>query len=129
MKLFLYRGLSFEKPLRDLLFQKKGPGAIEFLDKIIEKGSDPQEFARSLIGYLRHGLILKIDPGLSNRAIAGITGEEKEKLLGQVAILAEADIRHTLKLFLEAENKMKYSPIHQLPLELAIIESLQKEEK
>ena len=113
----------------DLLFQKKAPGAIEFLDKIIEKGSDPQEFARSLINYLRQGLILKIDSGLLNRVITGLTGEEKEKLLGQVAILAETDIRRTLKLFLEAENKMKYSPIPQLPLELAIIESLQKEEK
>ena len=113
----------------DFLFNKKGVQALEFLDKTIENGSDPQEFARSLVGYLRQGLILKIDPGLSSRAITGLTGEEKEKLLGQVAILAETDVRRTLKLFMDAENKMKYSHIPQLPLELAIIESLQKEEK
>lgn len=113
----------------DLLFQKKGPSAIEFLNKTIEKGGDPQEFAKSLINYLRQGLILKIGPELSNPVITGLTQEEEGRLRSQIAVLAETDIRRTLKLFLDAENKMKYSPIPQLPLELAIIESLQKEEK
>jgi len=113
----------------DFLFQKKGAEAIEFLNKLIEKGRDPQEFAKASINYLRQGLILKIGPELSSHMITGLTKEEKEKLLGQIAILSEIDIRRTLKFFLDAENKMKYSPIPQLPLELAIIESLQKEEK
>lgn len=118
----------------DLLFQKKVPLAIEFLNKTIEKGGDPQEFAESLINYLRQGLILKISPELSNPTHyhgypTGLTKEEEEKLRGQIASLTETDISHTLKLFMDAENKMKYSPIPQLPLELAIIEALQKEEK
>lgn len=121
--------ISIVSQFVDSLFQKKAAEAIEFLNKIIEKGRDPQEFAKSLINYLRQGLILKIGPELSNPVITGLTKEEKEKLQGQVAMISEIDIRGTLKLFLDAENKMKYSPIPQLPLELAIIESLQKEEK
>jgi len=34
-----------------------------------------------------------------------------------------------VKLFLDAENKMRYSPIPQLPLELAVIETLKMGEK
>jgi len=121
----------------DLLFQKKASSVIEFLNEIIERGGDPHEFAKALINYLRYGLILKIGstsspqvgPELANTAIAGFTKEEKEKLLGQIVAVSEPDIRQILKFFMDAESKMKYSPIPQLPLELAIIESLQKEEK
>lgn len=111
------------------LCQKQGIEAIEFLNRTLEKGKDPQEFAKSLVNYLRQGMLLKIGPEFSNPIITGLTQDEKEKLKGQVALLSETDIRRILKLFLEAENKIKYSPIPQLPLELAIIESLQKEEK
>lgn len=111
------------------LCEKKGIEAIEFLNKTIEKGKDPQEFAKSLVNYLRQGMILKIGPELSNPIITGLTGEEKMKMQAQVANFQENELHHILKLFLDAENKIRYSPIPQLPLELAIIESLQKEEK
>ncbi len=117
----------------DFICQKKVAEAIDFLNKTLEKGKDPQEFTRALINYLRQGLILKIGPDLTNPIIAGLTQEEQEKLRVQVASFQEPDLRRTLKLFLDAENKMKYSSIPQLPLELAIIEAiievLQKEER
>ena len=53
----------------------------------------------------------------------GLTKEEFQKLQTQAASFKEGELRNLLNLFLEAENKMKYSPIPQLPLELAIIES------
>jgi len=112
----------------DLLAQQKGGEALDFLNKILEKGKDPQEFAKALIHYLRQGLILKISSDLQNPILTGLTQEEQLKLRTQVAGFGEVDLRRILKLFLEAEAKMKYSPITQLPLELAIIEALQKEE-
>jgi len=48
-----------------------------------------------------------------------------EKLKTQAAAFKEEDLRKILNLFLEAENKIRYSSIPQLPLELAIIESCQ----
>ena len=97
--------------------------AIEFLNNALEKGKDVQEFTKALIHYLRQGLILKIWPELQNPIITGLTGEEQTKLKSQIAKFPEAELRRILKLFLEAENRMKYSSIPQLPLELAIIES------
>lgn len=110
----------------DFLFKKKSIEAINFLNDISEKGYDLQQFAKSLINYLRQALILKItninDYQLTNPLISGLTKEEFEKMKNQVVSLTLTDLEKMINLFLEAENKMKYSPILQLPLELAIIE-------
>ena len=108
----------------DFLCQKKASEAINFLNEVTDRGADLQEFAKILINYLRQALILKIT-GVEegNPIITGLTKEEFQKLQNQAANFKEEEIRNILNLFLEAENKMRYSPILQLPLELAIIES------
>ena len=111
----------------DFLCEKKAAEAIGFLNEITERGADLQEFAKTLINYLRQALILRI-VGLAgeeaeNPLITGLTKEEFQKLKKQVSVFKEEEIRKILNFFLEAENRMKYSPIPQLPLELAIIET------
>ncbi len=108
----------------DCIVQKKTGEAINFLNQTIEKGYDPTEFIKSLINYLRQGLILKINPDLQNPMNTGLTKEEIEKLQTQVANLSETEISKLLNLFMDAENKMKYASIPQLPIELAIVEAL-----
>ncbi|MFH1575473.1 MAG: DNA polymerase III subunit gamma/tau [Candidatus Nealsonbacteria bacterium] len=112
-----------------LLCEKKAGGAIKFLNEILEKGKDTQEFTKAVINYLRQGLILKIGIEPLNPIIVGLTNEEQMKLQSQVAIFEETDLKNTLRFFMEAENKMKYSSIPQLPLELAIIDALKLGEK
>jgi len=107
----------------DFICQKRVSEAINFLNEIIDRGSDLQEFAKVLINYLRQALILKIaGVATANPIVTGLTKEEFQKLGEQAAVFKETELRNILNLFLEAENKMKYSPIPQLPLELAIIE-------
>ena len=108
----------------DFIGNKKAPEAINFLNEITEKGTDLQEFSKSFINYLRQALILKITGAeMTNPIITGLTKEEFQKLKEQADLFKEEDIRRILNLFLEAENKVRYSSIPQLPLELAIIES------
>jgi len=108
----------------DFIAEKKAFKAIDFLREITDKGSDLQEFTKILINYLRQALILKIvGADLANPIITGLTKEELEKLKKQSEVFKETELQNILNLFLEAENKIKYSPIPQLPLELAIIES------
>jgi len=111
----------------DFLCQKKPGQAIEFLNNTLEKGKDVQEFTKAIVRYLRQGLILKIAPDLQNPMITGLTNEEQQKLRSQIAALEETEIRRILKLFMEAENRMKYSSIPQLPLELAIVEAIESD--
>jgi len=107
--------------------EKKASEAIDFLNKIIEKGLDPQEFTKALINYLRQALVLKITTEksrqVSNPIITGLTKEEFQKLQELTVNFKETELSRILNLFFEAENKMRYSSIPQLPLELAIIES------
>ena len=100
--------------------KKQTKEAISFLNEIIEKGLDLKEFTKALINYLRQTLLLKI--GESESLLSGLTKEEIVKLKELSGLFEEKKLHHSLELFLEAENKMKFSPIQQLPLELAIIE-------
>ena len=59
----------------DCLGKKRSAQAIDFLNKTLEKGKDPQELAKTLINYLRQGLIQKIAPDLTNPIMTGLTQE------------------------------------------------------
>jgi len=107
----------------EFLGQKNPSGAINFLNEIVEKGMNLEEFAKTLINYLRKALILKIMGIDGNPIISGLTTEELQKLNEQAENFKEEELKKILNLFLDAENKMKYSSIPQLPLELAIVES------
>ena len=103
----------------DFIIVKKATEAINLLNEINEKGFDLQEFAKSLINYLRQGLILKL---AGSEIIVGLTKEELEKLQKQMGLVKQEELCQLLNLFMEAEGKMKYSSIPQLPLELAVVD-------
>ena len=107
----------------DLLLAKNPAKAIEFLNKNLEEGMDPQEFAKTLVEYLRTLLILKINPALEDMFAGPLTKEQQEKMKLQSSGVGEELLSRAIKNFMEAESKMKYSSIVQLPLELAIIDS------
>lgn len=107
----------------DLLVAKKAADSISFLNELLDKGFDLQEFIKSSVNYLRQALILKIGGvGVANPVTTGLTKEEFQKLQSQSTIFSEQDLKKILNLFIDAENKIRYSPIPQLPIELAIIE-------
>jgi len=113
----------------DFIAEKNASEAINFLNDTIDKGLDLQNFTKALINYLRQTLILKMTGEKEgNLIITGLTKEEFQKLGEQSALFKEDKLRNILELLLEAENKMKYSSIPQLPLELAIIEAIEKKE-
>jgi len=106
-----------------LLLTKETAKAIDFLNKSLEEGMDPQEFTKNLIRYLRHTLVLKINPDLSKMFASELTKEQLERMQQQAEQFNEKLLPSIVERFMEAEQKMKYSSIIQLPLELAIIES------
>jgi len=107
----------------DFLTAKQMAEAINFLNELIDQGSDPQEFLKSLIGYLRQILIFKMTLGeKANPMLTGLSDDEMKNLAGRSAKYKEEDLKKALNLFLEAENKMRFSTIIQLPIELAIVE-------
>src|SRR3989344_2554071 len=106
-----------------LLADRKAGEAIDFLNKNLEQGMDPQEFTKNLVRYLRHTLVLKINPQLEKMFANEFTKEQLERMQQQAQQFDEKLLPRIVENFMEAEQKMKYSSIVQLPLELAIVES------
>jgi DNA polymerase-3 subunit gamma/tau len=106
--------------------QKKAKEAVGFLNELIFKGVDLKEFTKSLIQYLREILFLKIDSDFQNPLFLGLDDSEKKELKNLAESFSEPELQEILEKFMEAEEKMKYSSIPQLPLELAIVEICHK---
>lgn len=111
----------------DLLFLKKASQTVGFLNKKLQEGMDPQEFAKNLVEYLRNLLILKLNPELQDTLVPSFTKEQQEKIAEQAKSIEGKFLTNALKLFMAAERDMRYADIVQLPLELAIVESTMKE--
>lgn len=106
----------------NLISQKKAKQAVEDLNTLIQKGVDLKEFAKSLIEYLRETLLLKIDANSQSPLFLSLTEQEKTQLFNLANSWQSAELLQILEKFTQAENKMKYASILQLPLELTIID-------
>ncbi|MEM2949066.1 MAG: hypothetical protein QXT05_01575, partial [Candidatus Bilamarchaeaceae archaeon] len=57
---------------------------------------------------------------------SGFTQDEIKRLKDQGGGLSSQELQKYIKIFLAAQTQMKFSPIAQLPLELAAVECLQR---
>lgn len=110
----------------DFLQNKQTKEAIEFINEIIFRGIDLNEFIKSVIQYIREALILKINPQSQSQLLVTLTEEEKQKINQFTEKITETELKQTLEFLMQAETKMKYATILQLPLELAIIDICKK---
>lgn len=111
----------------DFLVSKDTKGAVFALNSMADSGTDLQEFSKTLVFYLRHALILKINPVFFNPQNSALSQQELDKIKTQTSQLSQKDIQNMLEIFIDAENKIKYSSVTQLPLELAIIDITHQE--
>ena len=91
--------------LLELIKQKKGQEAIAQVALLYESGVDMDNFVKQFVGYLRRELINSLSV-----PIAVSTGDGPEFII------------KTINLFVKAGSELKFSPVPQLPVELAILE-------
>lgn len=113
--------------LAEMVAKNDASGAVHYLNEVVEDGYDTAEYAKNTVGYFRQALILSIMGAAKAKngssLVVGLTDEE----FGRVRLLADQmgtqKIKLILEIFLAAQEKIRYSPIPQLPLELAIVEA------
>ena len=108
------------------ILEKDVKNAVSFLNESIEKGVDVQQFIKVLNNYLREILLLKIDSKFKDSLTLVLSKEERDKINEFAEKFSSEMIYKCLQEFLEAESKIRYSSIPQLPIELAIVELCQK---
>ncbi len=119
--------------MTDFLLKKDVPGAIVFINQIVEEGYDLTQFARSFINYLRKMMIMSAGgSGAGGGQAAGqqlrqlvapeLTDEQFKIILEQGQKFSSAEIIKIMKAFIRAENETKFAVLPQLPLELAVVE-------
>ena len=117
-----------------LLASQKQNETIQYINGLYESGTDLEIFAKALIGHFRKLLIIKMSPSSpssSGRVPAVLASfdefnAEQTQLISSQSQSFEPDsLVRLIGIFINAREKMKYSPIPQLPLELAVLEFTQ----
>lgn len=119
-------GFARTAKLADLIFKNDLPGSLEYLSQINNGGYNLVDLNKELIHYLRRVISLKMDPRLEHLFKKEFTQKELEQLKTHSQT---ADVKKhlpLLKALIRAYGEMRYSPFAIVPLEIAIIENLQK---
>ncbi len=99
---------------------------LELINQLIGDGSEPRQFAREVVEYLRKLLLLKVGDGtILLRASA--TAEEMATMRTQVSQVSGRWLLRAIRLFNAAATESKISFIPQLSLELAFLETISEE--
>jgi DNA polymerase-3 subunit gamma/tau len=106
------------------LVDKKSGQAIAHINQVANQGYDLVQFAKSLIGYLRKMLVLKVDPTLTKLVTAELTNDQIDVIIKQGERFSPQDLVRSIHLFIQAQNEIKSSDFPQLPLELAVVECI-----
>ena len=115
----------------DFLLKDEATNALEILEKSLIQGVGPEAFYDNIIYYLREMMILKIiseregekgSKSLMNSLLTNLTEEEVERIKKQIVDLNTEKIGKIIEYFFEAGKRIKYSPIPELPLEVAVAE-------
>ncbi len=111
--------------LIQFMSEKNNSKAISHINEISNQGYDLIQFTKSLIGYLRKMMILKVDSNLSKLVTVELTKEQIVGIIQQSEKFTSDDLIKFIHLFIQAENEIKLADFPQLPLELAIVECCQ----
>lgn len=105
-----------------MLARKDTERCLRAIAELLEAGGDPNQFCRLLVHYLRDLVILSVEPRLGE-LLARQRGKEHVERAQKIASTASTeDFKRFLEAFLEAHAEIRFSPLPQLPLELAAIE-------
>lgn len=114
----------------DTLIEDKAIEALSVIEKILSQGTSPENFYSNLIYYLREMMVLKIisrkesdAKSLTSSLLVKFTEEEVERIKKQIELLTIEDIKKIIDSFFQAGERIKYSPLPQLPLEVAVAET------
>jgi len=109
------------------LVDKNAPSALEIIQKLADDGVDFVQFNKDLIELMRLLLLSKSGVKLDNYS-TDLDEKAKKEVKKLADKLAPRDPVRLLDIFMTRGNQIKLSPIPQMPLEMGVIEWVEKED-
>lgn len=120
-------GLSKTSSLSKQLLEGDLAGALKFVEEMDESGANMVQMTKDLIQYLRRVLALSFDPNIISIFERELTEEELKEMQEQAKLIKLEKHVPLIKSLVEAYSNMRYSPFPIVPVEVAIVENLGKE--
>ncbi|MDP4001848.1 MAG: DNA polymerase III subunit gamma/tau [bacterium] len=109
--------ISYHPKLLGFLASGDKSSAVALIHTIHDAGMDLEHFTKEFISYARSALLSRINPTLS----ASIEGPEAHQQFSALNTIDNEKLIKIINTFTLARSQIKFSPIPQLPLELAVM--------
>jgi DNA polymerase-3 subunit gamma/tau len=109
--------------LADSLIDADLARGLDIINQVVGDGTEPRQFTREFVEYLRGLLLLKMGDGASLLQ-ASVPEETLARMQEQVGHLSARTLLRATRLFNAAALEMKAGFLPQLPLELAFAETV-----
>ena len=106
--------------LVDAMLNNQASEGIQIIYKALDGGSDPRQFAKQIVEYLRNLLLIKLD----SRSITEITEDLLESVDRQSKQFDTTVLTNAINAFNKAASEIRTGWQPNLPLELALIETI-----
>jgi DNA polymerase-3 subunit gamma/tau len=114
--------LRWVSDLIDALCDGSAAIGLDAINRAIDSGADARQFARQIVEQLRSLMLIK----LGDASLVDLPGEQRAAFDSQAARLELDRLMRAIKLFNQAASDLRGGWQPQLPLELALIESVQQ---
>ncbi|MHB0988858.1 MAG: DNA polymerase III subunit gamma/tau [Bellilinea sp.] len=106
--------------LVDTVLQRDPASGLVGIHRALDSGSDPRQFARQVVDYLRNLLLVR----LGNADQVDATAEQRTAMTKQAQSFEKEHLLETLKLFNGAASEVRSGWQPGLPLELALAHAI-----
>ncbi len=103
------------------LCEAKAAAGLDAINQALDSGADARQFARQIVEQLRALLLIK----LGDPALVDLPAEQRASFSNQAEHLELDRLTRAIRLFNQAALELRGGWQPQLPLELALVESLQ----
>lgn len=104
-------------------------GAMELVNRLYHDGYEMEYLAKILISFFRDALIAKTSPSFDVSTSGSLLPEESKALARKLEAYSADDLASAITSFIDALALSRRSPIPQLPLELALINIINRNSK
>ncbi len=106
--------------LVEAMLKRQSDQGLEVIHRSLDSGSDPRQFARQIVDYLRSLLLV----AMGNASQVEATAEARTNLARHAQAFTVSELLRVIQAFNQAATEMRSSWQPALPLEMAFIEAL-----